>query len=154
MQVSQTGRKKKRKPMSEINVVPYIDVMLVLLIIFMITAPLMTQGVKVELPKASAKPMPTDEQNEPLIVTVDKEGKYYLSTGSEEQKKQAVNSDTLFNRVQGVLQVSPKTPVYIRGDADANYGEVVAAMTVLSNAGAPNVGLITEPPQKPDPAAK
>jgi biopolymer transport protein TolR len=132
---------RKRRSMAEINIVPYIDVMLVLLVIFMITAPLLAQGVKVELPQASAEPMSTDEK-EPLVLTVDKEGNYFLNVGNE---KEVVAADTMMARVAAVLRRQPETPVMVRGDRDVSYGAVVRAMTLLQAAGAPSVGLVTEP---------
>lgn len=145
MYVSGNLKRKRLKPMSEINVVPWIDVMLVLLVIFMITAPLMTQGVRVELPKATSKPLSNKEQHEPLIVVVDKKGRYFLSTGSVEAQKKPISAKTLFNRVRGILRAEAKTPVYIRGDKAVNYGLVVKVMSLLQSAGATSVGLITEP---------
>ena len=130
--------RRRKKLMSEINVVPYIDVMLVLLIIFMITAPLLTQGVKVDLPQASAKAVDTQDQ-ETLIVTIDRDGRYYLDD-------RRVSAQELRRKVQGILRARPKTPVLIRGDRKVGYGEVVKAMTLLQAAGAPSVGLITETP--------
>ncbi|MCR4301019.1 MAG: protein TolR [Sulfuricaulis sp.] len=134
-------RKRHKKLMSEINVVPYIDVMLVLLIIFMITAPLLSQGVKVDLPKAASKPVESQDQ-ETLVVTVDREGRYYLDD-------RRISSEELHRKVAAILRLRPQTPVLIRGDRTANYGEVVKAMTLLQSAGAPSVGLLTEPPGKP-----
>jgi len=131
--------------MAEINVVPYIDVMLVLLVIFMITAPLLTQGVKVELPQADAEPMSPD-QEEPLVVSVDREGNLYINVG--ENKDQPVDDESLMVRVRAVLKYKPKTPVMVRGDKGVEYGYVVRAMVLLQQAGAPSVGLITEPPQE------
>jgi biopolymer transport protein TolR len=133
-----------RKPMSDINVVPYIDVMLVLLVIFMITAPLLTQGVKVELPQAASEPIDR-KQNEPLIVTVDVDGVYFLNVG--EDPKKGVDPQTLVQRVAAVLRHQPETPVLVRGDKDVNYGKVVTAMALLQKAGAPSVGLLTEAPE-------
>lgn len=133
----------RKRLMAEINVVPYIDVMLVLLIIFMITAPLLTQGVKVELPQAPSQPM--DQQaNEPLVLTVDAAGKYYLDVGGE--GNEPVGEDEVVRRVAAVLRRQPDLPVLVRGDQSANYGQVVYAMTLLQQAGAPSVGLLTEPP--------
>jgi len=130
--------------MSEINVVPYIDVMLVLLVIFMITAPMLSQGVKVDLPQASSKPLTnTEKQNEPLIVTVDKKGRYFLNIGNEPKKP--IVSKELVNRVKAILSIEIQTPVYIKGDQAANYGMVVEAMSLLQQAGAPTVGLVTDP---------
>ncbi len=134
----------KRKPMSDINVVPYIDVMLVLLVIFMITAPLLTTGVDVDLPQASAEPIDKDA-DEPLIVTVNKEGNYYLSVG--ENPDQPIDDDTMITLAAAVLRHKPGTPVMIRGDGRVEYSKVVYAMTLLQQAGAPSVGLITESPE-------
>ena len=133
-------RKRRKKLMSEINVVPYIDVMLVLLVIFMITAPLLSQGVKVELPKAAAQPVDSQDR-ETLVVTVDREGRYFLDD-------RRITSEELSRKVAAILRVRPQTPVLIRGDRQSNYGEVVRAMTLLQSAGAPSVGLLTEPPRK------
>lgn len=136
--------KNRRKPMSEINVVPYIDVMLVLLVIFMITAPLLTQGVDVELPQADAEPM-QQENEEPVVVTVDRAGDLYIDVG--EGKDKPVAADDLVNRVRSVLKYKPKTPVMVRGDKGVAYGRVIEAMVLLQAGGAPSVGLITEPPE-------
>jgi biopolymer transport protein TolR len=133
-------RKRRKKLMSEINVVPYIDVMLVLLVIFMITAPLLSQGVKVDLPKAAAQPVDSQDR-ETLVVTVDREGRYFLDD-------RRITSDELSRKVAAILRARPQTPVLIRGDRQSNYGEVVKAMTLLQSAGAPSVGLLTEPPGK------
>ncbi len=132
----------RRRPMSEINVVPYIDVMLVLLVIFMITAPLLTQGVSVELPKAGASAI-TEDEHEPLVVTIDAEGRFYVSVG--EDPDQPVDADTLVQRSAAVLRYQPKTLVMVRGDRDVDYGTVVTVMALLQQAGAPSVGLITAP---------
>ena len=137
-------KRHSRKPMSEINVVPYIDVMLVLLVIFMITAPLVTQGVKVELPQADSEPLPPD-QEEPLIVSVDKRGDFFVNVGSNKDKP--VTPELLQVRVAAVLRNSPKTPVLVRGDRSVDYGRVVEAMILVQAAGAPGVGLITETPE-------
>jgi len=134
-------RKRRKKLMSEINVVPYIDVMLVLLVIFMITAPLLSQGVKVDLPKAAAQPVDSQDR-ETLVVTVDREGRYFLDD-------RRIAPEELSRKVAAILRARPQTPVLIRGDRQSNYGEVVKAMTLLQSAGAPSVGLLTEPPRKP-----
>ncbi len=133
-------RSRRKKMMSEINVVPYIDVMLVLLVIFMITAPLLTQGVKVDLPQAAAKPVDSQDR-ETLMVTVDREGSYYLDD-------RRIGPDELARKVAAILKARPQTPVLIRGDRNVGYGQVVKAMTLLQAAGAPSVGLITETPAK------
>lgn len=139
--------RQRRKPMGEINVVPYIDVMLVLLIIFMITAPMLTQGVKVDLPQAEAEPvdMP-DENTEPLVVSVDAEGLFYVAIG--DRQDEPVAAQELIAKTAAVLRRNPKTPVMVRADKAVNYGHVVTAMALLQKAGAPSVGLIT---QQPDP---
>jgi biopolymer transport protein TolR len=129
--------------MAEINVVPYIDVMLVLLVIFMITAPLLTQGVDVELPQADAEPLPS-EAEEPVVVSVDRAGDLYIDIG--EDRDRPVDPDTLVTRIQAVLKHKPKTPILVRGDAGVAYGRVVEAMVLVQAGGAPSVGLITEPP--------
>jgi biopolymer transport protein TolR len=131
--------------MSEINVVPYIDVMLVLLVIFMITAPLLTTGVEVDLPQASAEPM-NKEADEPLIVTVTKEGDYYINVGENPDKP--IDDDTMMTLTAAVLRHKPGTPVMVRGDGRVEYEKVVYAMTLLQSAGAPSIGLITESPTK------
>jgi biopolymer transport protein TolR len=142
------SRKNYRRPMSEINVVPYIDVMLVLLIIFMVTTPLLTQGVKINLPQASAQSIPPDKQ-QPIIVSVDAQGNYYLNLSAN--PNQPIDAITLTNRVSTQLRVETQqgeTPiVLVKGDAKANYGNVVQAMVLLQQAGAPSVGLITQPSQ-------
>lgn len=138
-------RRVGRGLMGDINVVPYIDVMLVLLVIFMITAPLLTQGVKVDLPQASANPI-DQESKEPLVVSVDKAGNLYLNLG--EHEKQPVTDDDLLRRARLILKQQPDVQVLVRGDKDAAYGKVVYAMTLLQQAGAPSVGLSTQPPEK------
>lgn len=135
--------KHKKKPMAEINVVPYIDVMLVLLIIFMVTAPLLLQGVEVDLPQANSAPTP--KQEEPLIISVDANNKYYLNIGDNEKTEKPLNEIT--SQVAKVLRVKPKTPVLVWGDKNVPYGTVVTLMSRLQGAGAPSVGLVTEPPR-------
>ncbi|MFS1524404.1 protein TolR [Microbulbifer sp. 2304DJ12-6] len=142
MSVFRKGSKKRL--VSEINVVPYIDVMLVLLIVFMVTAPLLMQGVKVDLPNAPSAPMEESDE-EPLIVSVRADGTYYLNLGTDE--KAAKPLPEIKETVAKVLRQKPKTPVLVWGDSDADYGLIVNAMTELQQAGAPSVGLVTEPPQ-------
>ncbi len=136
----------RRKPMGEINVVPYIDVMLVLLIIFMITAPMLTQGVKVELPEVEAEPveMP-DESTEPLIVSVDADGNFYIGIG--DRQEDPITAEELMAKTAAVLRRNPKTPVLVRGDSAVDYGYIVVAMAKLKEAGAPSVGLLTQQPE-------
>ena len=135
----------RRKPMAEINVVPYIDVMLVLLVIFMITAPLLKTGVDVELPKAASKPLDTDQQDDPLVLTVQKDGSFVL--GDEP----VASDEELMLKVAAILQLAAsnnKNPeVLVAGDAGVNYGRVVQGMALLQAAGVPQVGLMTEPGQ-------
>ena len=128
--------------MSEINVVPYIDVMLVLLVIFMITAPLLTQGVKIDLPNAPAEPVQRGDR-EPLVVSVDSAGRYYLNYGGKEEDP--IDATTLLRRVSALLRYQPGTPVLVKGDEAASYGTVIRVMALLQTAGAPSVGLLTEP---------
>jgi biopolymer transport protein TolR len=128
--------------MSQINVVPYIDVMLVLLIIFMVTAPLLQQGVEVDLPDAPSEPLSEDlREQDPLVVNVDRQGQFYVN-----QDKRPVDDESLADAVSALLKVDPKRPVYVRGDQNVDYGRVVTAMVILQNAGAEGIGLITEPP--------
>jgi len=135
----------KKKPMSEINVVPYIDVMLVLLIIFMITAPLLSQGIKVDLPQAPSKPLPPNEK-EPVIVSVDKNGNFFINYGDDQDKP--VTAEVLVNRVSALLKYQPDIPVLIEGDAMVPYGQVVQVMSLLQRAGVPSVGMMTDPPEQ------
>ena len=132
--------------MAEINVVPYIDVMLVLLIIFMVTAPMLMQGVQVDLPKASAEPVP-DQDSEPLIVSIDSKGQLFLNLGANED--QALSLVTVKERVATIVRRDPDKSVLVWGDAAVPYGQVVNLMTVLQAAGAPSVGLVTEEPAAP-----
>ncbi|PYF84815.1 cell division and transport-associated protein TolR [Marinomonas alcarazii] len=135
------SRRNKRRPMAEINVVPYIDVMLVLLVIFMITAPMLTQGVDVELPNANASPIQNDE-SDVLIASIDSKGNYYLDVGG---KQESIGLSQLQDRVRKILNQNPKMSVLVRGDKNVPYGDVVGLMVTLQGAGAPNVGLVTEP---------
>jgi len=137
---------RKRRAVADINVVPYIDVMLVLLIIFMVTAPMLMQGVKVDLPDAAAEPV-DNQDSEPLIVSVSVDGEFYLNVGGNE--KQALELATVKQRVAAVLRRSPNKPVLVWGDQAVAYGSVVTMMTALQEAGAPSVGLVTEEPSAP-----
>ena len=134
--------RKRRRPVSEINVVPYIDVMLVLLIIFMVTSPLVSQGVKVELPKASAEPI-DQEEIPPLIASVDVKGRYFLNVGENEEAP--IAADEVAALVQAQLQKQPDTPVVVKGDGQVAYDKVIQLMVLLQNAGVPSVGLMTDP---------
>lgn len=131
-------RRVKRRLMAEINIVPYVDVMLVLLVIFMITVPILTQGVHVDLPQATAEAFPP-EQKPPLVVTVDTSGKLFL-----DQTKEPIEPADLAVKVQAALRLDPKRAVLVRGDKSVDYGKVVAAMVLLKRAGAAKVGLMTQ----------
>jgi len=135
---------KKRRPIAEINVVPYIDVMLVLLVIFMITAPLVQQGVEIDLPQAAAKSMSPDEA-EPVVVSVDRKGDFYLDIGDEPDKP--IDAQLMVNRVAAVRQLKPNIPVLVRGDRHVGYGKVIDAMVLLQRAGVEKVGLMTDQPE-------
>ena len=137
-------QRRRRKRVAEINVVPYIDVMLVLLIIFMATAPVITQGVKVDLPQAEAEMMPEDS-DKPLVASVDAEGRYFLDIG--ENRDEAVDLLALANMVQMQLKTTPKAPVVVKGDANVRYDAVIQLMATLKAAGVPTVGLMTQPEQ-------
>ena len=134
---------KKRKLMAEINVVPYIDVMLVLLIIFMVTAPLLTQGIEVELPKANAEPIESVPDHDPLVLSVDAEGNLYINAGDDEDNPSS--GKKIVTIVSVVLGEKPETPVYVKADRAVSYGNVVGAMVLLQQAGANNIGFVTDP---------
>ncbi|KGE78988.1 protein TolR [Halomonas sp. ND22Bw] len=137
------NRMGRRKPMNEINVVPFIDVMLVLLVIFMITAPMLTQGVKVDLPQVTSEPIEDSEDHDPIVVSVDSEGQIYVSLSGDET---AVDLDELGQRVGILLEREPGTRVLVRGDRNVAYGQIVTLMSTLQTSGVANVGLISEPP--------
>jgi len=141
----QTGfQPRKRRLVAEINVVPYIDVMLVLLIIFMVTAPLLMQGVEVELPQAPSTVMEAQD-DEPIIVSLKTDGTLYIDlAGSDDEPRPLAEIQTIVNKV---LNEKPETPVMVWGDTAVPYGRVVELMSALQAAGAPSVGLVTEPPQ-------
>lgn len=142
-------RKRSKAAKAEINVVPYIDVMLVLLVIFMITAPLLTQGVKINMPKANAKEIATKEQG-PIIVSVDDQGRYYLNISDKPNTPLAANR--ILNRITAELSLAKdhgKTRnVMVKGDQGVNYGSIVNVMVLLQQAGVEEVGLMTTPPEK------
>lgn len=142
MAATPTTRFRKRR-MSEINVVPYIDVMLVLLVIFMVTAPMLTEGVQVELPQTFAKTMAKD-QEEPVVVSVDAKGQYYINIGDDTDKPLSV--EKLITRVAAVMRHRPNKVIYIKGDKSVNYGAVVTILAQLQNAKVGKVGLMTETP--------
>ena len=134
---------QKSKLMGEINVVPYIDVMLVLLVIFMVTAPLLTQGIEVDLPKANAEPIESVPDHDPLVLSVDAEGNLYLNAGDNEDQPQG--GQEIARRVGIILGEKPETPVFVKADRAVAYGNVVGAMVILQQAGAGNIGFVTDP---------
>ena len=138
------NRSGKSKPMGEINVVPFIDVMLVLLVIFMITAPMLTQGVQVDLPQVTSEPIETQEDNDPIIISVDRDGGHFITLGEDST---AVSLEQMSERVTAILQRRPGTPVMVRGDRNVPYGQIVLLMSTLQRSGVANVGLLSEPPQ-------
>lgn len=133
---------QKRKLMGDINVVPYIDVMLVLLIIFMVTAPLLTPGIEVELPKAGAGAL-SDATNLPLVLSVDEAGNLYINVGDNED--QPASAEDIVNRTRIILSEKPGTPVLVKADRRVQYEYVVGAMVLLQQGGAANVGFVTDP---------
>lgn len=137
------SRRFRKRRIAEINVVPYIDVMLVLLIIFMVTAPLLTEGVQVELPQTFAKTMAKD-QEEPVVVSVDGKGQYYINIGDNSDEPLSV--EKLINRVVAVMRHREGQGIYIKGDKSVPYGVVVSIMAQLQQAGVAKVGLITQTP--------
>jgi biopolymer transport protein TolR len=139
---------RRRRLMAEINVVPYIDVMLVLLIIFMITAPLLTEGVKVDLPKAGARPIPPEmmKDSKPIILSINESGQLFLNYNQPEDAP--ISAEQAEAQTAAVLRRAPETVVLVRGDYRVAYGEVVSAMTILQRAGAEKVGFVTQPPEK------
>ncbi len=134
-----------RRLMGEINVVPYIDVMLVLLIIFMVTAPLLQEGVKVQLPSAPARPLDQDltKNSHPLVLSIDSEDRLYLNIGSN--TKEALDETTVEARVAAALQHDPDRPVLLKADYRISYGQVMSAMVMLQRAGAQKVGFVSQP---------
>ncbi|MCG6897935.1 MAG: protein TolR [Thiocapsa sp.] len=143
--LKRTRTRQRRRLMAEINVVPYIDVMLVLLVIFMVTAPLITQGVKVALPqeRAGGIPSPTTES---VVITVDEFGDYYIDVG--EDKNAPASEQILLERIGVVLEYKPGTPILVRADHRVDYGRVIRAMVIAQAAGAPEIGLVTVPPER------
>jgi biopolymer transport protein TolR len=131
--------------MGDINVVPYIDVMLVLLIIFMITAPLLTQGISVDLPEVGAEPLDPEtlEQNEPLVVSIDRDGLFYLNVGGDPEAP--IDEQTLLDRIGAVVRQAPDTPVFVKADQSAFVAQFARAMVLIQQAGAASVNMITDP---------
>lgn len=137
--------RKKRKPMGEINVVPFIDVMLVLLVVFMVTAPLLNQGIEVELPEANNEPLAIDENLETLVVSLTKEGDYFISVGATGEDRQPVTIETLGQQVGIITNTNPDIQVLVEGDTEAGWGAMVNLITTLQAAGVANPNFITQP---------
>ncbi len=140
-------QRKKRRPMADINVVPYIDVMLVLLVIFMITAPLLNLGVEVDLPKANAEPLDSQQGDEPMVVTVLKNGDLYLNAGGDLDGTSSglIDPQTLVATVSAIVRRNPEIQVLVGGDESVGYGHVYGAMVLLQQAGVTKVGLMSDP---------
>ncbi|MBL4729616.1 MAG: biopolymer transporter ExbD [Gammaproteobacteria bacterium] len=137
--------RKKRKPMGEINVVPFIDVMLVLLVVFMVTAPLLNQGIEVELPEANNEPLTIDENLETLVVSLTAEGDYFISVGATGDDRAPVTLETLGQQVGIIISTNPDIQVLVEGDTDAGWGAMVNLITTLQAAGVANPNFITQP---------
>jgi len=141
----ETMIRKKRKPMSEINVVPYIDVMLVLLIVFMVTAPMLNQGIEVDLPQANNEPLNLDENLESLIVSITADEEYFLSIGVTGDERETMDLETIALRVGQIISANPNIQVLVEGDTNANWGAMIALITTLNSAGVTNPNFITQP---------
>jgi len=139
-----TGRRKRRKLMSQINVVPYIDVMLVLLIIFMVTAPLLNLGVDIHLPQSAAKSV--QDTKEPVLVSVDKDGNFFLTLGGTQHEP--IDADNLVRKVSAFVRANPQVSVMIGGDERVDYGKIYQAMVLLQQSGVAKVGLMSQPVQE------
>lgn len=137
--------RKKRKPMGEINVVPFIDVMLVLLVVFMVTAPLLNQGIEVELPEANNEPLVIDENLETLVVSLTAEGDYFISVGATGEDRASVTLETLGQQVGIITNTNPEIQVLVEGDTEAGWGDMVNLITTLQAAGVANPNFITQP---------
>ena len=137
--------RKKRKPMGEINVVPFIDVMLVLLVVFMVTAPLLNQGIEVELPEANNEPLAIDENLETLVVSLTAQGDYFISVGATGEDRQSVTLETLGQQVSIITNANPTIQVLVEGDTEAGWGAMVNLITTLQVAGVANPNFITQP---------
>ncbi len=133
----------RRKPMAEINMVPFIDIMMVLLVAFMVSAPMLTQGVKVDLPKVVSKPMPVKDDQENLILSIKANGDYFIDLGKKQEH--ATSLKVIQEKVSKVVAAKPDTQVLIKGDRKVDYGSVIELMAYLQSAGVENVGLITDP---------
>jgi len=141
----ETMVRKKRQPMSEINVVPYIDVMLVLLIVFMVTAPMLNQGIEVDLPQANNEPLNLDENLESLIVSITSAGEYFLSIGATGDDRESMDLQTVGLRVSQIMSANPDIQVLVEGDTNADWGAMITLITTLNSAGVINPSFITQP---------
>ena len=141
----ETMVRKKRQPMSEINVVPYIDVMLVLLIVFMVTAPMLNQGIEVDLPQANNEPLNLNENLETLIVSITAGGEYFLSIGATGEDRESMNLDTIGLRVSQIVNANPNIQVLVEGDTLADWGSMITLITTLNAAGVTSPSFITQP---------
>ena len=146
MPIRRLGGRRARRHVAEINVVPYIDVMLVLLVIFMITAPLLRTGVEIDLPDADATPIAdAGEASEPLILSVDAAGEWYLNVGEDPERP--LERGEVQRLASAVLRLDPGRRVFVAGDTGVEYGQIMQAMVTLQTAGAPEIGLMSEPPR-------
>lgn len=138
----------RRQPMSQINIVPLIDVMLVLLIVSMVTVPLLNQGIEVNLPQDSAGPL-EDYDEDPLVVTIRADQRIYVNVGvaADFDEDSFISFEEMQERTGKVLSARPSVPVFVRGDQSLNYGYIMQVMHALKEAGAKDVGLVTEPPE-------
>lgn len=141
----ETMIRKRRKPMAEINVVPYIDVMLVLLIVFMVTAPMLNQGIEVDLPQANNEPLEIDENLETLVVSITSNGEYFLSVGATGEDRESVTLATVGEQVGRIIGANPEIQVMVEGDASADWGAMINLITTLQQAGVSNPNFITQP---------
>ena len=138
-------KRKKRRPMADINVVPYIDVMLVLLIVFMVTAPLLNQGIDVELPQANNEPLNIDENQATLVVSITATGEYYLSLGATGDERESTSLETVGEQVAKIVAANPEIQVLVEGDTSADWGAMIQLLTTLQDAGVANPNFITQP---------
>ena len=136
-------RRRRNRMVAEINVVPYIDVMLVLLVIFMVTAPMLEQGVEIELPEAASEPLPVEPNQEPVVVSVDADGAVYLNVGDASQ---SIDLPTLGDQVAKIIRQRPDAQVTLRGDGSVAYQQIMQVMSTLQGAGATNIGLVSQAP--------
>ena len=141
----ETMVRKRRKPVAEINVVPYIDVMLVLLIVFMVTAPLLNQGIEVDLPQANNEPLDIHENMETLVVSITSNGEYFLSVGATGEDRESVTLETVGEQVRRITEANPTIQVLVEGDAQADWGAMITLITTLQAAGVSNPNFITQP---------